>query len=452
MAKVNPNSLSDEELLAIIKEEYDAIQPKGCHDFFKRRVNTPSRTYLRKRFGITFNEILIKAGVPKEELNLVRSKNSGESLDKNQYLNNLQQLANELGRTPTVVEYNKKGYSYRNLTLLFGTYNQALIEAGLKPNFEPKPNKIISKKVLLTFYKNLSQTLNRPATINDLKKYCKEYRLSDFLHTFGGMYELKKEAGFKEKNKTKKKKYTKEKLIDLLITEYEKCKKHLTAREINANTNLPLHFTILNYFKAGSLSDVWAEVDKIMVERKILEKQKNKKTRQKNTQHYVNLGEKNVSHQLNFLNPNYYKIYNNIFLKFDDLVQQIDHLVVGRNGIFHLETKNYKGTISIDRFGNWERTFNGVMEQIDNPEGQIFRHEELLNRILKGSYDVVSLLVFSHPRCALTNMDRTIINVLKAERVVPYIKSYQSPTKKINITEVCNIIENHIVTPHKTAI
>lgn len=34
MAKVNPNSLSDEELLAIIKEEYDAIQPKGCHDFF----------------------------------------------------------------------------------------------------------------------------------------------------------------------------------------------------------------------------------------------------------------------------------------------------------------------------------------------------------------------------------------------------------------------------------
>ncbi|MEC1748074.1 NERD domain-containing protein [Schinkia azotoformans] len=452
MTKVNPNSLSDEELLAIIKEEYNAIKPKGCHDFFRRRVNTPSRTYLRKRFGITYNELLIKAGIPKEELNSVRNKSLDEILDKDNYLNKLQQLANELGRTPTVVEYRKKGYSYHNLTLLFGTYNQALMEAGLKPNFEPKPNKKISKKVLLTIYKNLSQTLNRPATINDLKKFCKEYRLSDFLHTFGGMYELKKEAGFIEKNKTKKKQYTKEELIDLLITEYEKCKKHLTAREINQNANLPLHFTILNYFKAGSISDVWAEIDNILVERKILEKQNNKQTRQSNIQYRENIGEKNVSHQLNFLNPKYYKVYNNIYLGIDNLVQQIDHLVIGTNGIFHLETKNYKGTISIDRHGNWERSFNGVIEQIDNPEGQILRHEEILNRIINSKYEVVSLLVFSHPKCLFKNIDRTTLNVLKVERVLPYIKAYQSSLKKINVSEVCNIIENHLVNPHRTAI
>ncbi|MEC1759847.1 NERD domain-containing protein [Schinkia azotoformans] len=446
-SKKNPNKLSDQEIFDIIREEYLAIQPNGCHDFFKKKVNSPSLPYLRKRFRMTYNDILIKAGIPKEDLNFVRCRN----LDKDQLLNELKQLANVLGHTPTVKEYKKFGFSYHNLTLTFGTYNQALKEVGLKSNFDPKLRKSISKKALLKIYHDISQKVNKPASLEDIGKYCMEYSITDFVTTFGGLSELRKEAGFPGR-KYNKKKYSKEGLIESLIIEYRKYKRHLTATEINANENLPVHYTIMKYFKVRSLSDLWAEIDSILVQQqiKLIEqngKQIEQKSKFKKAEKAINHGEEHVKHQLCFLDSNYFKVYNDINLRVGALQQQFDHLVIGMNGIFHLETKNHRGTISIDRHGNWEQMKAGSIETIADPKGQICRHERVLSGIIKDNYETVTLLVFAHPRCTLKHMDRTTLNVMKAEQVVSFIKSYQGNPRKntINVAEVCRLIEKHIV-------
>lgn len=51
-------------LLHLIREEYYKIQPQGCDDFFEKRdKRIPCLQRLQKRFGKTYDEILIMAGV-----------------------------------------------------------------------------------------------------------------------------------------------------------------------------------------------------------------------------------------------------------------------------------------------------------------------------------------------------------------------------------------------------
>lgn len=216
MKKINPNLLSDREILDIIREEYFAIQPKGCHDFFKKKIQSPSLPYLKKRFKMTYNEILIKAGVPKGELNIVREK----SYNREFFINQLKQLSNELGYTPTSVEYRNLGYPLGKLVWLFGSYTKAVKEAGLIPKIEL--HKEIDKNELIEYYQEISRKIGKSATTEDIKRYSKKYTLSVFLKFFGGINSLRKQAGYSEVFRGPGKKYSKKDIQKKLILE---CKK-----------------------------------------------------------------------------------------------------------------------------------------------------------------------------------------------------------------------------------
>src|SRR5690606_16421614 len=55
-------------------------------------------------------------------------------------------------------------------------------------------------------------------------------------------------------------------------------------------------------------------------------------------------GEKQVARILNTLDPNEYILMNDLYLpKEDGKTTQIDHILIGPQGIFVIETKNYKG-------------------------------------------------------------------------------------------------------------
>jgi len=454
LKRENPNLLTDQEIFKKIYKEYYEIQPRGCLDFFKKKVESPSLPYLQKRFGLTYNEILIEAGVPKIELNFVRQKH----INKSDIIKELRELANKLGRTPTAHEYMKLGDSYEYLVRTFGFYNNAVKEAGLTPNHEQRSNQKINKRALINEYKRISNRVKRPATTEELRKYSHEYRLIDFLNAFGGICELRREAGFPVNMTGPGKRFTKQSIFEALIVEYQKVNKHLTARELNDNPNLPSCSTILRYFKVKSLNDVWKEVDSFLVKEQLQSKvqkvSKEGTSKLEKIKVAGKLGEQHVAHQLSFLNANDYKVYNDIKLRVGGLEQQIDHLVVGKNGIFHLETKNYVGEISIDRHGNWTQTKYGTIQSIDNPEGQIVRHEEVINKIINEKYFVTSILVFAHKKCFLRNMDRTSLHTMKVEKVFPFIKDYQTKNNlSVNeITEICHSIEKHIETNRVRAI
>ncbi|MEG0774378.1 NERD domain-containing protein [Clostridium sp.] len=445
--KINPNLLSDDEMLKILKEEYEELKPKGCWDFFSRRKRSPSLPYLKKRFGVPFNKILLKAGINEKELNFVRR-------DKEEYTKIIKNLYKKLGHTPSAQEFIANGYSTAILSKIFGSYNNAMRECGLEPNkYQSKVNE--SKKELLKIYKDISNKIGKPASEDELNSFEGVYSATVFSLRFGGMNNLRKIAGFEEAHGGNKPKYSKEIITETLIEEYYKLKRHLTKLEIEKNERLPSYITILKYFAVLKIADVWAEIDKIIIEREVLcnksfssEDKQYSHTSETEIINAGTIGEKKVSHYLSFLNYNKYKVYNNIAVKSNGRYQQIDHLVIGPNGLFHIETKNYSGEIYVDRNENWSKTTKYKYELLENPKGQIQRHEEILKEIVGDKFEIVSILAMAHKYCRLSGLENTTLNLMKVECVLDFITSYegQSYISKAQATKIINVLEKSIET------
>lgn len=445
MKNIKPKVLSDNELLKMLKEEYMQLKPTGCWDFFKRRKKTPSLPYLKKRFGVPFNKILLKAGIHEKELNFVRR-------DKEEYIEIINNLYQKLGHTPSEQEFSNNGYSPTVITKIFGSYNNAMRECGLEPNkYQSKVSE--GKKELLKIYKDISNKVGKPVSAKELNSFEGIYSATVFSLRFGGMNNLRKIVGFEEAHGGNKSQYSKESIIEILIEEYYRMKRHLTKMEIEKNERLPSYITILKYFQVMKIADVWAEIDKIIIEREVLYNKnffdkKNKTTSNSETE-IINagtIGERKVSHYLSFLNPSSYKVYNNIIVKAGGRSQQIDHLVIGPNAIFHIETKSYSGYIYIDRNENWTKTTKHKYELLDNPKGQIQRHEQILKGVVGEEFEIVSILAMAHKNCRLLGLENTALNVMKVECILDFITSYEG-TNSISDSQLINIkgsLENSI--------
>jgi Nuclease-related domain len=96
-------------------------------------------------------------------------------------------------------------------------------------------------------------------------------------------------------------------------------------------------------------------------------------------------GEKRVRFGLQMLQDfDGYKTYNDFYIVADNgFRQQIDHMVVGKNGVFHLETKTFKGDYEIKPDGSWCKHYNGTTTAVDNPTSQMERHELVIHSVLK---------------------------------------------------------------------
>ena len=123
-------------------------------------------------------------------------------------------------------------------------------------------------------------------------------------------------------------------------------------------------------------------------------------------------GQKELVQTLSVLDDDYYLV-NNLGLpgRGDD----IDHLVVGPNGVFALETKHYSGRIYC-RGGQWyqAKTRRGGLAQperpIRDPARQLKRNVDYLRACIKRTDPDLSrrtrlwiegIVVFSHPRASL---------------------------------------------------
>lgn len=255
MKRINPNLLTEEEILETIKEEYYKIQPKECWEFFKKKERSPSLPYIKKRFNMTYNEILLHAGVCESDIKFISSRIRG----KEYYLEGLKKLAEKLGKTPTVEEYINAGYSLDMLRKYYGSYSNALNLIGLEANFEFKA-KNMSKEELVEIYKEISSNIGSPATIREIQKYCSKCGVQIFYRYFTSMNTLRKEAGFSD-SAYGRLLYSKEQIKDILIKEYCRTGKRLTTKEIRKRKDLPAVNTILNYFKANSWEMVWREIE-----------------------------------------------------------------------------------------------------------------------------------------------------------------------------------------------
>jgi hypothetical protein len=166
-------------------------------------------------------------------------------------------------------------------------------------------------------------------------------------------------------------------------------------------------------------------------------------------------GEKRVQYGLQMLRDfENYKIYNDFYIVADNgFYQQIDHMALGENGIFHIETKTFKGEYEIKSDGSWYKRYNGVNKPTDTPTSQIERHEMVINSVLKnvlpegvniqhilaiGTEDVRDITIWGKDNCKYP--------IVHHKDISSYIKNKETNRKltKDEIVKIHQIILSHL--------
>ena len=110
-----------------------------------------------------------------------------------------------------------------------------------------------------------------------------------------------------------------------------------------------------------------------------------------------------------------------------DEAQEFDHLVIGPQGIFNIETKNYAGKLAIDKMGNWLRMKKGETGWCaeENPAQQIFRHRVLLQSIVGYQIPIIDVICLSHPSIMIAGQENSRIPVIKKDLLADFIVNYR---------------------------
>lgn len=155
--------------------------------------------------------------------------------------------------------------------------------------------------------------------------------------------------------------------------------------------------------------------------------------------HWGRAGEEAVDYVLKWLPDMYCVIEKDCQGKYDDNViilendtfvdesQEFDHLVIGPQGIFNIETKNYAGKLSIDQIGNWFRLKKGETEWVaeENPAQQLFRHHVLLQSIVGDNVPIIDVICMAHPNLMIYGQGNSLIPVVKKDLLADFIINYR---------------------------
>jgi xanthosine utilization system XapX-like protein len=143
-------------------------------------------------------------------------------------------------------------------------------------------------------------------------------------------------------------------------------------------------------------------------------------------------GEDAVIEVLKRLDDTYYLI-NDIILKQSQSHGNIDHLLLGPNGIFVIETKNYNGTIKCNG-DDWTRIYPTKSYQTSSPSRQAKRNAVILRNFLRDRTDAIrkwpnlfinGIVVFTGYKVNL-KLDNPTVDVLKIDELVDYILNTKS--------------------------
>lgn len=102
------------------------------------------------------------------------------------------------------------------------------------------------------------------------------------------------------------------------------------------------------------------------------------------------IGESRVSRKLENLNPEEFKVLNDVLLNTTNGSSQIDHIVVSIYGIFVIETKNYTGWIHGNENSEyWIQTIYKKKTKFRNPIKQNWSHIYALKEILSEYKQII---------------------------------------------------------------
>ena len=137
------------------------------------------------------------------------------------------------------------------------------------------------------------------------------------------------------------------------------------------------------------------------------------------------VGERKVRNKIETIissNHEYYSLHD-LTLQTPDGTTQIDHVLISPNGIFVIETKNYKGWIfGSENQKQWTQTLYKKKYRFQNPLRQNYKHikavQNLLNVKMKS---IISVVVFVGDSKFKTVMP---YNVMELRDFLPFIRSH----------------------------
>lgn len=147
-------------------------------------------------------------------------------------------------------------------------------------------------------------------------------------------------------------------------------------------------------------------------------------------------GEQNVDYHIKWLGNAYRSIekdcLNNekmtILLKKEDFIdekQEFDHIVISAQGVYLIESKYYKGKITINSNGNWIRVEGENEVGIVSPVAQVDRHHALVSNILEDivdEQDIHNIICLAHNSSVIEGEENCPIPIKKMDILVRYIK------------------------------
>ena len=156
-----------------------------------------------------------------------------------------------------------------------------------------------------------------------------------------------------------------------------------------------------------------------------------------------------------------YIIINNVFIETNGYTHQIDHVIVSKYGIFSVETKQYNGYITGNKYDkNWIRHVGKNKYYYTNPIRQNYGHVKALSELLNIDESIIYNVVCIPSRAKLkiehdgelTRYDTLIEKILSykenvivnIDQIVNTINNSNIKDKKLIKEHVKNIKENII--------
>lgn len=170
-------------------------------------------------------------------------------------------------------------------------------------------------------------------------------------------------------------------------------------------------------------------------------------------------GEQKVDYALKWLQPKGYKaVTKDCLNKHGDIClvlknrgymnesQEIDHVVVGKNGVFMIETKNYSGKISVTKSGNWIQEKDREQRTIKSPIQQCDRHKAVLQSIVKD-VPITSVICIANDTAIVENQELSPVPIVTDTILQRFIESTRTKVSlsEQEITEIIHQIDLHKV-------
>lgn len=162
-----------------------------------------------------------------------------------------------------------------------------------------------------------------------------------------------------------------------------------------------------------------------------------------------NKGEQAVRIVLDGLNQGVFAVINGPILKKSGITKEYDHIVVGENGIFIIETKAFgmsdgqsgRASLFIDKGDKWIIRKNGKNRDLISPTEQILEERNLIEDIISCPVEVHSVLVLSNSELFVKqNMDLPY-DVIRIDKLKEYILSHNDRIQAGNKYQILQNID-----------